>query len=256
MRILFILALLLGLMPDLLRADYASQQMRDRLEYRYKARSPKEWGMHLSGVIDHLPSTDNVIALTFDACGVGDDGFDKELIDFLTAERVPATIFLTARWIERHPMEARQLAANALFEIESHGSLHKPLSVSGRDAYHIKGTGSVAEAAQEVQDGAAAILELTGKEPHYFRSGTAHYDEVAVLIVQDLGYDPAGFAVNGDAGASYTQAQVVSSLEATKPGDIVIMHLNRPKGFTFDGLRQVLPEWRAQGYRLVRLREG
>ena len=86
--------------------------------------------------------------------------------------------------------------------------------------------------------------------------GTAHYDEVAVLIVQDLGYDPAGFADNGDAGASYTQTQVVTSLQSAQAGDIVIMHINRPKGFTFEGLRQVLPEWRTRGYRLVRLREG
>ena len=238
-----------------LQADYAGEQMRQRLEYRYKARIPKQWGMHLDGVVDHLPSTDNVIALTFDACGVSNDGYDKELIDFLVTEHIAATLFLTAHWIERHPVEATRLATNPLFEIENHGDQHKPLSVNGREAYHIRGTGTVAEAAQEVQDGAVAILELTGKESHYYRSGTAHYDEVGVLIVQDLGYDPAGFAVNGDAGATYTQAQVVSALKTVQPGDIVIMHMNRPKGFTFEGLKAVLSEWRARGFRFVRMND-
>ena len=252
MRVAYILTLLLLTLGSLANANaYDQQKLRERLIWRYGARVPVQWGMHLDGVVDRLTTSENVIALTFDACGVGGDGYDKQLIDFLIAEKIPATLFLTARWIEQHPSEAALLAKHPQFEIENHGAQHKPLSVNGNQAYHIKGTASVTEAVTEIQDGSNAIVELTGRVPTYFRSGTAHYDEIAVLIVQDLVCDPAGFSINGDAGATFSKAQVVGALSEAKSGDIVIMHMNRPKGLTFEGLKQVLPLWRERGFRFV-----
>lgn len=256
MKTPIILALVLSTLGTATAADYATAQLRERLGQRYARSVASEWGMHLEGVVDQLPTSENVLALTFDGCGLGGDGYDQELIDFLTREKIPATIFLTARWINHHPRQARQLADNPLFEIENHGSRHKPLSISGQKAYGIEGTLTVDEAVGEVQDGATAVTELTGQAPRYFRSGTAHYDNIAIMIIQDLGYDPAGFSVNGDAGATFSKTQVVKALREAKAGDIVIMHMNRPKGFTYEGLKAVLPEWRAQGIRFVKLRNS
>jgi len=35
-----------------------------------------------------------------------------------------------------------------------------------------------------------ALAALTGKAPSWYRTGTAHYDDVAVQIVHELGLDP------------------------------------------------------------------
>ena len=71
-----------------------------------------------------------VVALTFDACPTkaGTKGFDPEIVEILRRERVPATIFVSGRWIERHWDEARALADEPLFELGNHSYRHPPFS--------------------------------------------------------------------------------------------------------------------------------
>ena len=160
-------------------------------------------------MVSRLPTTDRVVALTLDACGgrTG-SGYDAELIETLRRERVPATLFVNARWIEANPRKFRRLAADPLFEIANHGTEHRPLSVTGRSVYGIAGTGSVAQVVDEVAVNQRLITRLTGAVPAFFRSGTAYYDDVAVRVVNDLGLQVVNFDVLGDAGATYSAAQV------------------------------------------------
>ena len=72
------------------------------------------------------------VALTLDACG---GAYDEELIATLLRLRVPATLFVTKRWLDRHPAAVRELHAHPeLFELENHGSQHVP-AVIGRRLY-------------------------------------------------------------------------------------------------------------------------
>ena len=58
----------------------------------------------MAGVRRHLESREKVIALTLDACGSEHGkGVDIRLIDFLTRELIPATLFINARWIDANP---------------------------------------------------------------------------------------------------------------------------------------------------------
>ncbi|MET3718675.1 hypothetical protein [Arthrobacter sp. UYEF21] len=50
-----------------------------------------------------------------------------------------------ARWIRINPSQARDLAANPLFELANHGTRHTSLSVTGKTANGIPGTRSSAE---------------------------------------------------------------------------------------------------------------
>lgn len=230
------------------------------LRERYGSTAPTLWGTDLPGVArrveDRSPPT---VALTFDACGGPHaDGVDGALMDLLRGEQLPATLFLNARWVEANQGLARELAEDPLFEIGNHGTRHVPLSVTGRSAYGIAGTRSVDEVVDEVWFNHAALSELTGRAPRWFRSGTAHYDDVATAIVSDLGELPVGFVVNGDAGATFTPAQVRRevSAPATAGGAVVIMHMIRPSGGTAEGLTAALPELRARGARFVTLSGG
>ncbi|MFW6007106.1 MAG: polysaccharide deacetylase family protein, partial [Halanaerobiales bacterium] len=69
---------------------------------RYEDRIPEEWGEDVSGVINKIDTDKKVIALTLDACGGGGlkDGYDKKLINFLSKENIPATLFINYRWID------------------------------------------------------------------------------------------------------------------------------------------------------------
>lgn len=221
---------------------------------RYSGKQPTAWGEAVPRVVLRLPTTDRVLALTLDACGgrTG-SGYDAELIKTLRRERVPATLFVNARWIDANLRKFQQLAADPLFEIANHGTAHRPLSVTGRSVYGITGTGSVAQVVDEVAVNQRLITRLTGSAPAFFRSGTAYYDDVAVRAVNDLGLQVVNFDVLGDAGATYSAAQVADAMLSSKPGSIILAHMNRPERGTAEGIDAALPKLSRRGFRFVQL---
>ena len=235
----------------------AAAPVRD-VASRFAEERPVAWGMDLPGILRRASVEDRVVALTFDACGGarrGRDDYDRRLIDFLESEGIPATLFLNLRWIRAHPRTAKVLAGNPLFEIGNHGAEHRPLSVSSRRAYGIRGTASAAEAVEEVEANIGPIMAMTGRRPLFFRSGTAHYDDVALRILDALGCRAAGFSVNGDEGGTLPAGVVRRRLLSVRPGDIVLCHMNRPASGTAEGIRQAVPELLRRGFRFVTLEE-
>ncbi|GAA2111563.1 polysaccharide deacetylase family protein [Kitasatospora saccharophila] len=225
---------------------------REQVLARHAGQLPQQWGTDLPGVVADVPG--GALALTFDACGgPGGNGYDAALIGTLRRLRVPATLFLNSRWVDANPGPFAELAADPLFELGNHGTAHRPLSVTGRSAYGITGTADPAAAYREVADNRAKLAGLLGRAPGWFRSGTAHYDEVAVALVGELGERVAGFAVNGDGGATFTPGQVAATLAAAPPGSIVISHFNHPDAGTGEGYARALPALLDAGRRFVRL---
>ncbi|OKH67498.1 polysaccharide deacetylase family protein [Mycobacterium sp. SWH-M3] len=215
-----------------------------------RRRTPTQWGMALAGITTSFPAAGRQIALTFDAC---DGACDDALLDTLQRNAVPAALFLNSRWIDANPDRARQLAANPLFEIGNHGTRHVPLSVTGRSAYGIAGTRSADEVVDEVWNNHQRLTALTGKPPTWFRPGTAHYDDVAVQIVHELGEQPLGFTVNADYGATASAATVRSNVMGAAPGSIVIAHMNHPASGTHAGFADAIPAMQAAGWQFVSL---
>ncbi|CAG0970152.1 Peptidoglycan-N-acetylglucosamine deacetylase [Geobacteraceae bacterium] len=232
--------------------EYAA--LREQLAARFGGRTPKEWGETVTGVKTRLAGGGMAIALTFDACGSPrGKGFDATLIGFLERERIPATLFVSGLWIEANPELFRRLASNPLFEIANHGHRHRPASVSGQKAYGIQGTRDVGEVVDEIELNARRIEEVTGRRPAFYRSGTAHYDEVAVEIAAALGQRVAGYSLLGDAGATFSAQQVRDALLKARPGDIALLHMNHPESGTAAGVMAAIPELRRRGFRFVPL---
>ena len=213
---------------------------------------PTAWGLEVEEVV--LRSESPSVVLTLDACGgPGGEGVDTDLIELLRAQAVPATLFLNARWIEANRAVVDDLAGDDLFELANHGTRHLPLSVSGREAYGIPGTRSVAEAVDEVYGNHELMTAVTGSAPRFFRPGTAYFDDVAVDLVRELGEVPVNFDVNGDAGATFSAAQVAAAVGMVRPGSIIIGHMNQPGGDTAEGLAVALPQLLAAGHTFARL---
>jgi peptidoglycan/xylan/chitin deacetylase (PgdA/CDA1 family) len=232
--------------------DY--EQLKLDISEKYKNAEPMQWGENVSGVKTGLATKDKVIALTFDACGSPKGmGLDSRLMAFLEKEKIPATLFINARWIEPNRAAFDRLAANPLFEIGNHGYRHKPASVNGKSVYGINGTKSAEELVDEIERNARLIADLTGRKPRFYRSGTAYYDEVAVSIAAELGEQIAGFSVLGDAGATFSREQVKKALLSASAGSIVILHMNHPESGTAGGVIEAVPELRKKGFRFVRL---
>lgn len=219
----------------------------------YADRVPQVFGTHMDGITDTVPTTPGTttVALTFDACGgPAGSGVDQELLDTLREFRVPATLFLNSRWIEANPHATQSLIDDPLFLIHSHGTLHTPLTVAGQSAYGIAGTHNAAAAIAEIE-GNQALLRSYGVESDWFRSGTAHYDDVAVQIAHDRGIKIAGFSVNGDVGATATANQVAASIRNAHDGAIVLAHMNQPASGTAAGVRAALEHMRDTNHRFV-----
>lgn len=220
---------------------------------RYAGRVPQMFGTSMRGIAEMVPVTPGrrTIALTFDACG-GPSGsaVDQGLIDALREYAVPATLFLSATWIEANPDATRKLAADPLFRLENHGTRHLPLSVNGGAAYGIAGTKTPAEAIAEI-DGNRALLADYGVESTWFRSGTAHYDDVAVGIARERGVAIAGYTVNGDFGATAPANHVASAIRHAPDGAIVLAHMNHPTLGTGPGVRRALEQLRGDAVRFT-----
>lgn len=221
----------------------------------YAQTPPQQWGENVTGVTTNFHSDKKEIALTFDACGgsARSSQYDEELIEFLTVHRIPATLFINARWIDTNPQIFMKLSRNPLFEIANHGTAHKPLSVNGKSIYGIQGTASPDEVIAEIQNNTIKIEKLTGKRPIFFRAGTAYYDEQAVAIAQSLGMEIGGFSVLGDAGATFSAQKVAQQLLTAHSGDIVICHMNHPESGTREGIIQGVEALLKEGYTFVRL---
>jgi len=232
----------------------APENLKQTITARFAEKKPKQWGENVTGVRSRMESRDKVIALTLDACGSAKGkGVDARLMDFLTQEQIPATLFINARWIDANPGLFRRLALNPLFEIANHGMWHKPASVSGRSVYGIAGTRDVGELIEEIELNARKIEDITGKRPRLYRSGTAYYDEVAVEVANALGHQVAGFSILGDAGATFSAAQVTAALLKAIPGDIALLHMNHPESGTGAGIIAAVPELKRRGFRFVRM---
>ncbi len=213
---------------------------------KYGGKTPSQWGLQVDGVV--LRTEGPQVCFTADACGgPNGSGYNAALIDLLITQQIPATLFINKRWAEANPAVFQDLVASPLFEIANHGTNHLPLSVQGKSAYKIAGTASIDEVVDEVWDNHEFLTKEVGTAPRFFRSGTAHYDEIAATIVRDLGEMPVNFDVNADAGATYDANQIISACRDAKPGSILIAHMNQPQSATAEGMKTAFAEMTSRG---------
>jgi peptidoglycan/xylan/chitin deacetylase (PgdA/CDA1 family) len=194
-------------------------------------------------VIDRLPTNRRVVALTFDA-GAGAQGV-APILAALSHERVPATFFLTGRWVDAQPAAARQIVA-AGHLVGDHTVDHPHLPALSGQAVRA-----------EVTSAAATIARVTGRDPRpWFRFPYGESDTRTRAIIAGLGYQAVGWTVDtlGWEGRSAGGPRDVVRrvLARLSPGEIVLMHVgaNPDDGTTYDAdaLPDVITAVRAAGY--------
>lgn len=193
------------------------------------------------------------IALTFDAC-MGEA--DERILSTLVNERIPATIFVTARWLKRNPKAVAVFLQNPdLFELENHGAKHIPAIDKPVLVYGIASAGSPDAVRQEVEGGAAAMLASGIPAPRWFRGSTAKYDLSAIGQIRAMGYRIAGYSVNGDGGSLLGAMVTEKRISSAKDGDVVISHINQPTHAAGEGVAKALVDLKAKGTEFVRLQD-
>lgn len=198
-----------------------------------------------------LPAGSHAVALTFDACS---GAVDERILDELIADRVPATLFVTHRWLKRNaPTTALLLAHADLFEIENHGENHVPAITDRPTVFGLPTAGSLAAVSEEVLGGAAAVTAAFERSPVWYRDASARYSRDAAHLIGELGYRIAGYSLNADVGASLPADTVSKRIRAARPGDVIIAHINHPERPSGAGVVEGIKALLAKGVRFERL---
>lgn len=200
------------------------------------------------------PNSRPVVSLTLDACS---GGYDAKLLAFLIKNKIPATLFLTKKWMDQNSDAVEYLKAHLdLFDIENHGERHVPAVVGARKTvYGIEGQPDLLHLRREIDIGAQSISERFGKLPRWYRAATAKYDQEAVYEITKMGYRIGGFSVNADEGATLSARQIIKRLNSVRRGDIIIAHMNKPVSANSVGLAEGLKRLSARGFTFVRLNQ-
>src|SRR4051812_8581597 len=75
-------------------------------------------------VITALPTSEKVIALTFDACEQGKPvAFDRAVLDYLLDQRIPFTVFVTGRFVQSNLADVTERSEEHTSELQSHVNL-------------------------------------------------------------------------------------------------------------------------------------
>lgn len=261
---IFLLTILAAQKPSITNDDFIIQLYNDS-NYIHKKElvntlfahaKPGHWGEFIKGVNEDLITNNKILALTFDACGgTHSNKYDSELIEFLRREKIPATLFVSGKWIDDNNAIFLNLSKDTLFEIENHGFNHRPCSVDGESEFGIKGTPDVPDAFDEIEANERKIQKLTSRRPLFYRSATAYTDEACAKIAKLLNVTMVSFDVLSGDGVPFTPVSTIEMnvLKHIKPGAIVIMHFNHPEWNTYEALQQIVPLLRQQGFSFARL---
>ncbi|GAA1524836.1 polysaccharide deacetylase family protein [Streptomyces albidochromogenes] len=203
------------------------------------------------------------VALTFDADMTADQGpraargerFDNPaLIASLRRLKVPATVFMTGRWAEEYPDQARSIGRDPLFEIANHSYSHHAFT---SPCY---GLPTVARQAMrtDVERAFAAFRKAGARNVvPYFRFPGGCYDDEALRALAPAKVTAVQWdVVSGDAFARDGDAVADQVLAGVRPGSLVVMHCTRSAApVTEQAVRRIVPELRERGYRFVKVSE-
>jgi len=198
-------------------------------------------------IVEHGQRTCGKVALTFDACPTGKtDEYDEKVIDVLLREKVPATLFLSGRWVEKNQDRAKYLASQAQFEIAAHTYYHPHLmeKTDERDKREFLRT-------------QAMIKKVTGKTPRYFRPPYGEVDERVAKLAAECGLETIQYDIaSGDPDPNLSARAIVRGvLREAKGGSIIVFHMNKNGVHTAEVLPEVIAGLRKKGFKLVTVGE-
>jgi peptidoglycan/xylan/chitin deacetylase (PgdA/CDA1 family) len=211
----------------------------------------------------HRGAAERTVALTFDADMTADQGpraesgerFDNpSLIRTLRALDVPSTIFMTGRWAEQYPAQAKAVGTDPLFEVANHSYSHFAFSTPcyGLPAIEPADMLTDVQRAFEAFDKAG----VRNVVPYFRFPGGCHDDDALRRLARAEVTAVQWDVVGGDAFATDADAVAEQVLDGVTPGSLVVLHCTRSAApATEEAVRRVVPELRRRGYRFVKVSE-
>jgi peptidoglycan/xylan/chitin deacetylase (PgdA/CDA1 family) len=204
-----------------------------------RAAEPRRVPLH------HVETREPAVAITFDACATRTHGygFDRKVYEILKEEKVPATIFVSGRWVEFHPSEMKELATDPLVTFGDHSYDHPHMTKL-----------SAARMGEEIVKTEAALARY-GKKSVAFRPPFGDWNRHVVDVARAHGLATVTWdVVSGDPSKKTTKAGMIRNVVGrAKAGSIVIFHINGRGLKTAEALPEILRALREEGLRFVSL---
>lgn len=198
-------------------------------------------------VIEALPAGGGKrVALTFDACESRTPAFlDEGIKDILVSRKIPFTIFVTGRFARHNGPALAALAKLDFVEMENHSMNHdNHMERMPDDAIR-----------KELSDADDALYAATGRHSRYFRFPAGNYDARSLAVVERAGYKVVHWSfASGDPIRGLPPDRLAEwVLQKTRPGSILIFHINGRGWATAAALPGILDGLQAKGYVFTRL---
>jgi peptidoglycan/xylan/chitin deacetylase (PgdA/CDA1 family) len=175
-------------------------------------------------VIKSGPAACPGVALTFDLCPVrGGTGYDQALIDYLIDHKIPATFFMSGKWITKHDEQVKALLRIPFFQVGTHGDVHAHLPMH-----------PVEEQMQEILGPVRLLKAKYGHDATLFRPPYGEFNDETVEVVQALGLQLILWnIVSGDPDPTLSATQIDDRLKRfIRKGGVIVMHANGKGKYT------------------------
>ena len=169
-------------------------------------------------VIKSGPPSCPGVALTFDLCPVRNGaGYDQALIDYLIEQKVPATFFMSGKWMTKHDQQVRALLQIPFFEVGTHGEVHAHLPLHSAD-----------EQKQEILGPVRLLKTKYGHDATLFRPPYGEFNDDTVNVARALGLQFILWNVeSGDPDPTLTAMRIEDRLkQLVRKGSVIVMHAN------------------------------
>jgi len=201
----------------------------------------------LSRPISRVNTHEPAVAITFDACATkkGWYGFDHDVFDILKREQVPATVFVSGRWVDTHPEAMGELTSDPLIEFGDHSYDHPHMTQLP--------AGRVGEEIDQTE----AALGRYGRHSVAFRPPFGEWNRRVIEIVHGKNLATVTWdVVSGDPSLKTTTAAMIRAVVGhARSGSIIVFHINGRGWKTHEALPAILSGLRERGFRFVPLSE-
>lgn len=199
-------------------------------------------------VVLKLPTDDRVVALTLDACEQQHPmRLDTSITDYLVTHKIPFTVFLSGMFVRDNAEAVKKLSLQPFVELENHSWDH-PLRMQVLSDEDFK---------YQLLRTDAEVRHVTGKGTAIFRFPAITYNAHTLRLAEDLGFTVVHYRwETGDPDKSETADRIVAeTLERTRPGDILIHHVNGRGWHSGEAMPRLVEGLLQKGFRFVLLRD-
>lgn len=201
------------------------------------------------------------VAITLDYCELctNINGYQTQVIKLLREENIPATLFISGKWMRSHPEITQQLIVDPLFEIGNHAWSHAnmaltPVEVIDRQVLATQMQykllrDQIAQKALKV--GLEQEMKLVPEQPTLFRLPYGRCNEMALQRLQHLGLKVVQWSHVGLEGHLATEEECEAFVSKVENGSIILLHGNNVPKYTLNFLEKIIPLLRKKGFKFL-----